>query len=257
MSEQGIDIAGGPVEHVTPDEVLDVCHAQPRHPMRTVAIAKWPSECARLARRLGRGFTMIEEVEGKFLARSPRRSTVVSRMRSADADGRVRGRMRVRRRLDIRCNARSASWQRASLIGVRFDRLPAQRDAIERLLVDASPAVVLAALRSIAGSKASVSTDGRLGTAYSTRFVCARRRGSDRPPSGVVQTRNQLRVRGRYPESRILARPLLIKGLEFDYAVVTDPSEYNAHELYVSLTRGSRGLTIVSETSHFAPRCPG
>ena len=55
-----------------------------------------------------------------------------------------------------------------------------------------------------------------------------------------------MRLVGRYPESRILARPLLIKGLEFDYAIVIDPSEYNAHEFYVCLTRASRGLAVVS-----------
>jgi DNA helicase-2/ATP-dependent DNA helicase PcrA len=62
---------------------------------------------------------------------------------------------------------------------------------------------------------------------------------------------------GRHPESRILARPSLVKGLEFDRAVVLGAEKYNAHELYVAMTRGSVNLAVVSAKAELQPRRPG
>lgn len=56
---------------------------------------------------------------------------------------------------------------------------------------------------------------------------------------------------------RILARPLLIKGLEFDNAVVLGAETMNSDELDVSLTRGRDQLAVVSSTSTLRPRRPG
>jgi hypothetical protein len=39
---------------------------------------------------------------------------------------------------------------------------------------------------------------------------------------------------------------LLVKGLEFDHAVVLDADALDAKNLYVALTRGARSLTVVS-----------
>jgi DNA helicase-2/ATP-dependent DNA helicase PcrA len=58
--------------------------------------------------------------------------------------------------------------------------------------------------------------------------------------------RNGKRI--RFP--RIIATPLLIKGLEFDHAVIFDTSQHKSpEELYVSLTRASRSLTVISNES--------
>jgi len=51
----------------------------------------------------------------------------------------------------------------------------------------------------------------------------------------------------RYP--RIIATPLLIKGLEFNHAIVLDSAQMNtAEELYVAMTRGSLTLTVLSNS---------
>ncbi len=39
---------------------------------------------------------------------------------------------------------------------------------------------------------------------------------------------------------------LLVKGLEFDHAVVLDADAYDARNLYVALTRGVQSLTVAS-----------
>jgi hypothetical protein len=44
----------------------------------------------------------------------------------------------------------------------------------------------------------------------------------------------------------MVARTLLIKGLEFAHAIVIDADGLDARNLYVALTRGSSSLTVVS-----------
>lgn len=43
-----------------------------------------------------------------------------------------------------------------------------------------------------------------------------------------------------------MSRTLLIKGLEFDHALVLSADELDARNLYVALTRGSRSLTVLT-----------
>ena len=73
------------------------------------------------------------------------------------------------------------------------------------------------------------------------------------PVPSIRQTawslRNRLRYVGRKMDRGSLATPLLVKGLEFDHAVVLDADEHSeAESLYVAITRGSRSLTLVSES---------
>lgn len=49
--------------------------------------------------------------------------------------------------------------------------------------------------------------------------------------------------------NKTISRPLLIKGLEFNHAILLDADALKPKELYVSLTRGSNYLTILSEES--------
>ena len=65
--------------------------------------------------------------------------------------------------------------------------------------------------------------------------------------------RNGRRIRSR----RTIATPLLIKGLEFDHALLTDAAQMkSAEELYVALTRGSTSLTILSHNARVGRAIP-
>lgn len=61
-------------------------------------------------------------------------------------------------------------------------------------------------------------------------------------------TRDYTRKNGRrILAKRTVATPLLIKGLEFDHALIMDAAQMQtAEELYVALTRGSSSLTVLS-----------
>jgi hypothetical protein len=62
------------------------------------------------------------------------------------------------------------------------------------------------------------------------------------------------RYRGRpVGRRRLIGTTLLVKGLEFQHAIVLDASSLSRRELYVALTRGAKSLTIISSASLLTP----
>jgi DNA helicase-2/ATP-dependent DNA helicase PcrA len=51
---------------------------------------------------------------------------------------------------------------------------------------------------------------------------------------------------------KLIGTTLLVKGLEYDHAVILDADALNAKDLYVAMTRGSKSLTIVG-TGRYLP----
>jgi hypothetical protein len=47
----------------------------------------------------------------------------------------------------------------------------------------------------------------------------------------IGSIRNRTRIVGRAQDDRIISRPLLVKGLEYDHAVVLNAERYSATEL--------------------------
>ena len=53
---------------------------------------------------------------------------------------------------------------------------------------------------------------------------------------------------GRNVDKRVVSTTLLVKGLEFDNAVILNANEFeDAENFYVAMTRGSNSLTILTE----------
>jgi hypothetical protein len=69
----------------------------------------------------------------------------------------------------------------------------------------------------------------------------------------VLRARREIRHRGRSPEPRIVSRTLLIKGQEYDHAVILDAGVHNAKNLYVALTRGKKSVTVLSPSPQLLP----
>jgi DNA helicase-2/ATP-dependent DNA helicase PcrA len=73
-------------------------------------------------------------------------------------------------------------------------------------------------------------------------------------PDAVAAARTRARHRGRQPHRRTIGTPLLVKGLEFDHAVLLcEPDHLSVEALYVALTRASKSLTIVSRSRTLIP----
>ncbi len=74
-------------------------------------------------------------------------------------------------------------------------------------------------------------------------------------PEMVAAARTRARHRGRHTHRRTIGTPLLVKGLEFDHAVLLwEPDHFSVQGLYVALTRASKSLTIVSRSRTLIPK---
>jgi hypothetical protein len=68
--------------------------------------------------------------------------------------------------------------------------------------------------------------------------------------------RNRTRRQGRALPRCAVGTTLLVKGLEFDQAILLDADALKARSLYVALTRGSKSLSVVCKTDRLQPK-PG
>lgn len=69
----------------------------------------------------------------------------------------------------------------------------------------------------------------------------------------AIQMREQNRALGRTLPRRAVGSTLLLKGLEAEIAVVLDANALDARNLYVAITRGSKGLVICSSEPILLP----
>lgn len=67
--------------------------------------------------------------------------------------------------------------------------------------------------------------------------------------SAVAEVQNKQRHMGRKLPFRCIGSTLLVKGLEFDHAVVVQSANMSAKDWYVALTRATRTIRIVSPQS--------
>jgi DNA helicase IV len=68
------------------------------------------------------------------------------------------------------------------------------------------------------------------------------------------QVRYRTSITGRTPYARVVSRTLLVKGLEYDHAIVLDAGALSAEHLYVAMTRGAASLTVLSASAVIDPR---
>jgi len=64
----------------------------------------------------------------------------------------------------------------------------------------------------------------------------------------LIKVRENTRRWGRRIPKRAIARTVLIKGLEFDHAIVLDADSFDSKNLYVALTRACKTITIISKS---------
>lgn len=82
------------------------------------------------------------------------------------------------------------------------------------------------------------------------RFLNVLKLQIDRETTTLIEAAHQyqrdLRHTGRpILHRKIIATTLLVKGLEYDHAVVLDADSLSAKDLYVAMTRGSKSLTLI------------
>ncbi|MGY4501208.1 hypothetical protein ACVWYH_005139 [Bradyrhizobium sp. GM24.11] len=76
------------------------------------------------------------------------------------------------------------------------------------------------------------------------------------PPSlhaSIWEVQNRSRHAGRRLGTRSIGSTLLVKGLEFDRAIVTSTNAMSGKDWYVALTRATKTIRIISPSARFTP----
>ena len=221
-------------------------NCEPTHTV--VAIHKgsqqYKAKCHTLSRNLSGIFSSIEEVEGKalfsFIRRVDKARTEAARltelitfakqcMTAVDGSlpaGTLRG-----ERVNIRANTRNPEATRKA----------------NAYLAEPTSAGLISFLLSV---KSTAGVDVIRADLFN-RALGVLRKHVLHPELSLAEAaekyHGEFRYRGRpVGRRKLIGTTLLVKGLEFDHAIVLDAASLSKKELYVALTRGARSLTIVS-----------
>ena len=254
-----IDLATAPLSwrrNDTPQAAVNACFAQPTGDGSVVAISKWPHECAAVASKTNGSYGMMEEFQGSFMMKfaatvdsgDPRQIAVATLQFAKDCISCIAAKLNATVKDKL---AKGESVAHFSRPGAEV-----QLGLLSGLLSDPSPARVRETLVAIGQLP-----DGRLYRREAWRdmlkalaIVAA---GSDVTVAQAIRNiRNRTRIVGRAQDDRIISRPLLVKGLEYDHAVVLNAERYSATELYVALSRSRKSLTVVSNLRYVNPAPP-
>lgn len=218
-----------------------------------IAILKWPNPCKELARRLGGRWPVVEKFDDPDLLRLG--------VKLADADGPTVAVELVGFLADRMTGIGPALETAVGAIkaGRGISRISKNRDQAELLeaLANApTPANALAWLDGILQAHRKDWWLYRRECVFQLREALRHGSGGSfaEMPDLVAEARTRARHRGRLTHRRAIGTPLLVKGLEFDHAVLLwEPSHLSVQGLYVALTRASKSLTIVSRSRTLSP----
>ena len=217
-----------------------------------VAISKWPSRCIELAKRMGGRWPVVERFDDPDLLR------LGDKLVSADGAAIVEALVEfVAKRMTGMGTALSRAVEAIQTgRGVsRITKFRVHADRLSALALAPTPANALAWLEGVLAHR----NDWwlyRRDCVFQLREAlhhCAGDNFADLPDT-IAAARTHARHRGRLTHRRTIGTPLLVKGLEFDHAVLNwEPNHLSLQGLYVALTRASRSLTIVSSSRTLVP----
>jgi len=212
---------------------------------------EYKAKCHKLSRNLGGRFSSIEEVEGKDLF------SFIRKVERAHSDS-----ARLKEAVEFAKRCMTAVEQNLPAGTVRGDHVnirantrnpEAARKANAYLAAPGSAAMsgFLMALKETQGI-AIVRAD------LFYRALGVLEKHALHPDLSLAEAaekyHGEFRYKGRpIGRRKLVGTTLLVKGLEFDHAIVLDAASLSKKELYVALTRGARSLTIISTNSVLNP----
>lgn len=189
-------------------------------------------------------FVSMEELEGRDILRA------ASKLQ--DADGPIRAAVL----LDVleRCTTAVVPALKTQRQLYRGDQLPAVPKGKKSHVVSALNAVAttedpMAIVTAIEAARDYPDVVVYRPEVLDDLAAAARRcRPDDEGTSLLCETRavrDRGRRSGRQLADRVVSRTLLVKGLEFDHAIVCDLADMDACHMYVALTRAAKSVTII------------
>ena len=212
---------------------------------------EYKAKCHNLSRNLSGSFSSIEEIEGKDL---------FSFIRSIDKARTNADRLRHVITFAKKCmiavvQSLPAAAARGDHVDIRANtRNPEVARAANAYLAEPTSAGMASFLRAIRRT-ANVNV---IRADLLNRALGVLRKQVLHPELSLAEAaekyHGEFRYRGRpVGRRRLIGTTLLVKGLEFDHAIVLDAASLSKKELYVALTRGARSLTIISTNAVLNP----
>ena len=251
------------VRFVQPDDPQKLLQSQgntcryfncnPAH--KVIAIHKgsqeYKAKCHKLSRNLSGSFSSIEEIEGKdlfsFIRKIEKERTNAARLRHV-----IKFAKQCMTAVDQSLPAGTA---RGDHVNIRANtRNPEAARGANAYLAESTSAAMASFLLTIRSTE-NVKV---IRSDLFNRALGVLRKQVLYPELSLAEAaekyHGEFRYKGRpVGRRRLIGTTLLVKGLEFDHAIVLDAASLSKKELYVALTRGARSLTIISTNAVLNP----
>jgi DNA helicase-2/ATP-dependent DNA helicase PcrA len=258
LAGEEIDLQAPPVvwRPLTPKEEWQACLEAGRQAGSVVAIRKWASACHSLAAKLKGRFTSMEEMDSQDLRKW------------AGVIERSEGPARALRVIEFAAECMTVVGTELSAVRAtlgagavpdirRVKKHPGAVQALIDVAGSASLLAVLPALDAIGRIPQRVLYRRELWREMERTLQLQARTPGASLRDAAWKVRNRTRHSGRTVERRTVSRTLLVKGLEFDHAIVLNADEHDIRNFYVAMTRGSKSLTVLSKSPRVRPHAAG
>lgn len=250
------DLRDGPVKWVpgglgAQAREITACRAAVVDGENAAVILRWPNEAHALSQRLGGQYSCIEPVESNDLFR------YAVEIDAAEGPHRAAKVLEFAKSSLTKIATPMASISAAFEKGrepTRAKKWAPQRDALVAVARTKTPESVLEALEQL--QRLPGAHPYRRELLGEMRKALRAVAAGEHPAleAAARSIRQRTRVLGRTFPRMAVGTTLLVKGLEFDHAVVLRADRFDAKNLYVALTRACRSLTVSSESPILRPQ---
>ncbi len=251
LGGQSISLHGAPVQwkqltknNQVAEQIKTCMEIARKSPGTVVAIHSMPAQCHFIARRLNGMYQCIEPIASEDLFYAGEcLQTSCGTARAAEV---INFAEKCMTKIGTSLQPARKNYISGKLPKTRQGPLANVLDSLRLVAENDSLATVVVALEQIKNIQSSVLFRRELYEEMLRGIRATITNGDDSLHDSLCMIRNRTRFIGRRFGRCVMGRTLLVKGLEFDHAIILDADGMDAKNLYVALTRGSQSLTIFS-----------
>lgn len=232
----------------THKNLMDAAFSHGNYSESVVIMNRWRDDNVKVANRLNGGYSVMEDINGRFMR------TSLANLEQLEISGYALWLAKFTKACFTGYAKIDAAVLNRFSQGRNLDGL--SRPEIVGTLTAISGVAVAPSIENLAKAMVVIerSGEGRLHSHEAWRDTLAALRTAALDPDLDPQTslaliRDRLRYSGRKVRQRVVSRTLLIKGLEYDHAIVCSAHDFGSlRHLYVGFTRPRRTLTVLSKS---------